>query len=205
MIRGIDISHWNDIRDIMKVKKEGIKFAIIKAGGSDRGFYKDKKFDQYYNMCKEAGIKVGSYYFVGKNCISYDAGVADAKRFIDIIKDLTFEMPVYIDLESTAPVNKKGATDACIGFCKTMEASGYYVGIYASDISGFKDRLDISKLSEFDKWVARYGTKPKYCKDWGMWQASSRGQIEGIRGFVDIDYTDIDYFKIIKNHHLNGF
>ncbi|MBR6385651.1 MAG: hypothetical protein IKS03_05995, partial [Ruminococcus sp.] len=91
-------------------------------------------------------------------CTSKADGIADAKRFLEIIKGKTFEYPVYIDLEATSPSNRNGATEACIGFCETMENAGYYCGIYASDVSGFNDRLILSKLDKFDKWVARYGS-----------------------------------------------
>ena len=43
MNKGIDVSHWQGNIDWNKVKKAGIEFAIIKAGGSDAGFYISKK------------------------------------------------------------------------------------------------------------------------------------------------------------------
>ena len=132
-------------------------------------------------------------------------GIADAKRFLEIIKGKTFEYPVYIDLEATSPSNRNGATEACIGFCETMENAGYYCGIYASDVSGFNDRLDLSRLSKFDKWVARYGSKPVVVKSYGIWQKSDSGRISGINGNVDLDEAYMDYPTIIKNAGLNGF
>ena len=74
-----------------------------------------------------------------------------------------------------------------------------------SDISGFKDRLNINQLNAFDKWVARYGSEPKYVKNYGIWQYASDGRIDGIKGRVDVNYSKIDYPGIIKTHHLNGF
>ena len=85
-----------------------------------------------------------------------------------------------------------------------MESAGYYVGIYASDISGFKDRLYLDQLNRYDKWVARYGSEPKLVKSWGMWQASSKGNVPGIAGHVDLDYSRNDYNAIIRCYHLNG-
>ena len=43
--KGIDVSHWQGTIDWNKVKKAGIEFAIIKAGGSDAGFYTDSRMD----------------------------------------------------------------------------------------------------------------------------------------------------------------
>lgn len=205
MAKGIDVSHWQGVIDWLSVKESGIEFAILKAGGSDDGFYTDSTFEQNYKEAKAVGLPVGAYYFVGSLCTSRTDGIADAKRFLEIIKGKSFEYPVYIDLESTNPAAKAGATEACIGFCETMEAAGYYCGIYASDISGFRERLDISKLERFDKWVAIYGSKPNYVKSYGVWQYSSTGKVSGIIGNVDMNEAYKDYPQIIKAAGLNGF
>lgn len=204
-MKGIDVSNWQGNIDWEAVKESDVEFAIIKAGGSDAGFYRDSKFEKNYAEAKAVGMPVGAYYYVGKKCISYEDGVADAKRFIEILTDKSFEYPVYIDLESTSIADKAGATQACIGFVKTMEAAGYYCGIYASDISGFKDRLIISELEYIDKWVARYGSSPTYVKSYGMWQCSDSGKVDGISGKVDINESYKDYPTIIKAAGLNGF
>lgn len=205
MKNGFDVSVYQGDIDWKNVKNSGIEFAIIKAGGSDSGFYKDSKFEQNYANAKAVGMLVGAYYFVGSGCTSKTDGIADAKRFLEIIKGKTFEYPVYIDLEATSPSNRNGATEACIGFCETMENAGYYCGIYASDVSGFNDRLILSKLDKFDKWVARYGSKPVVVKSYGIWQKSDSGRISGINGNVDLDEAYMDYPTIIKNAGLNGF
>lgn len=205
MYNGIDISRWQGVINFNQVKASGVDFAIIKAGGSDKGLYKDSKFETYYASCKNLGIKTGSYYFVGPDCISAADGIADAERFLNIIKGKSFEYPVYIDIETTPKTAKKGATDAVIAFCETLENNGYYAGIYASDISGFHDALQLERLEKFDKWVARYGKSPQYVPVFGMWQYSSKGSVPGIIGHVDMDISYIDYDKIMKSKHLNGF
>ena len=109
------------------------------------------------------------------------------------------------DLESTSPKDKSGATEAVRAFCNILEDAGYYAMIYASDISGFKERLSVDMLIGYDKWVARYGSNPTYTKKYGIWQYSSTGNIRGIQGKVDLDRAYKDYPAIIKAHHLNGF
>lgn len=205
MIKGIDVSSWQGNIDFTKVKASGIRFVILKAGGSDSGFYTDKRFYENYAKATEAGLSIGAYYFVGKNCKSSADGLADAMRFQEIIGNCILDYPVYIDFEAPNASNKQGNTDAVKAFCEYMEAQGYYVGIYASDISGFKDRLYLPQLTAYDKWCARYGSEPKYVKNWGIWQASSKGNVPGIAGYVDLDYSRNDYAGIIRTHHLNGF
>lgn len=204
MYSGVDLSHWNGKVDFEKVRDIGYDFVILKCGGSDKGFYKDSKFEENYLNATSVGLNVGVYYFVGKKFITADDGLADAKRFAELIKGKKFTMPIYLDIESTPKTEKDGATEACIAFCDYLESLGYYVGIYGSDISTFKDRVNLSKLKAYDKWVARYGTSPKFVTEYGMWQKTSTGAVNGIRGNVDIDVAYKDYPKIIREHHLNN-
>lgn len=204
-VKGIDISHWNGDIDFNKVKADGIEFVIIKAGGSDKGFYMDPKFKENYNKAKAAGLMVGAYYFAGKNFRGVENGLADAVRFITQLKDLEFDYPVFLDIEAQDNRYKEEITDAATAFCSYLETAHYFVGIYASDISGFKYKLDHDRIKSFVHWVARYGKEPEVCKEYGIWQYSNRGYIPGISGPVDLDISKIDYSKVIKEMGLNGF
>lgn len=205
MFSGIDVSRWQGTIDWTKVKASGINFAIIKAGGSDAGAYQDKNFINNVWWATVNGIHCGAYYFVGKSCKTAKAGLENAQRFEKILKQVVLEYPVYIDFESPDSTNKQGNTDACKAFCDYLESKRYYVGIYASDISGFKDRLYLDQLTAYDKWVARYGSEPKFVKQYGIWQCSSSGMVDGIKGRVDTDISYKDYPAIIRANHLNGF
>lgn len=202
---GIDISRWQKNIDYAEASK-AVDFVIIKAGGSEDGFYKDSMFEEHYKMFHDIYNKpCGCYYFVGPNFYGEGSGVADANRFINIIKGKKFEYPVSLDIETTLPARKLEATAAAIAFCDTMEKAGYYVNIYASDISGFKDRLYLNDLKRFDKWVARYGCEPQVVQYWNMWQYSSSGNIAGIPERVDLDKSKVDFSAVMKRSHLNGY
>lgn len=202
---GIDVSKYQGNIAWKQVKNSGIDFAIIKAGGSDDGFYTDPTYEANYKNAKAVGMPVGAYYIVGPYCVSKEDGIADAKRFLKMLEGKTFEYPVYIDLELTSPSTKTGTTDAVLAFCRTMEQAGYFCGVYASDISGFKDRLDLSRLKSRALWVASYGSMPKYVSSYGIWQKSSTGRVPGIVGDVDLDECYVDYPAIIKSRGDNGY
>lgn len=204
-IKGIEVSHWQGTIDWNKVKKAGIEFAIIKAGGSDAGFYTDSKWEANYKGAKAAGIPIGAYYFVDKDCVSAAAGKANAERFLKILKGKQLEYPVYMDNEAQPASARAGITEATIAFCETMEDAGYFVGIYGSAYSGFKDRMDDSKLTDYAHWVAQYASKCTYSGEFGIWQYSSKGEVDGISGNVDMDYGYIDYPSIIKSKGFNGY
>ncbi len=206
-MKGIDVSRWQGSINWTAVKNAGIQFAIIKAGGSDAGFYQDQYFEANYNGAKAAGLHVGAYYFVGPGCTSAADGAADAKRFMAQLAGKQFDFPVYVDFEAPSAANPSGNTDACIAFCETMEAAGYYVGIYASDYSGFNDKLVKKRLLPYTWWVAHYGaSKPDYAtENAGMFQYSSSGSVAGICGRVDMDEGYVDYSATITSGGYNGY
>ena len=205
-IKGIDISHWQGKVDFEKVKKSGIKFVILKAGGSDAGFYEDNTFKRNYEAAKKAGVEVGAYYFVGKNFYGCEAGILDAKRFLKIIGGCQLEYPVFLDVETTQPARKEEATEAAIAFCQELEKNGYFVGIYSSDISGFREKLNHERLISYAHWVADYTDPVKECKEHQMRQYSSKGYVNGVENNpTDLDYSLVDYGKIMREKGLNGF
>lgn len=201
---GIDVSRWQGTIDWRQVKDSKlVSFVMIKTGGSDKGFYKDPKYDYNYTMCKALGIPCGAYYFAGPRFLGERNGVSDAKRFIDQLAGRLFEFPVVLDIEAQPAGMKKEVTDAAIAFCRKLEEAGYYAMIYASDYSGLVERLDYDRLSPFDLWIASYGKPPKHRR--GIWQYSSTGKIPGIIGNVDLNICYNDYEKIIKRAGLNGW
>lgn len=203
--QGIDLSKWNLVTDFEKIKKAGIDFVILRIGGNNGGFYQDPRFETYYEAAKKAGLKVGAYYDTGKDFISFAIGYRCADHILKLLKGHEFEYPIFADIETVATVYKVGATDAAIAFCTRLEKNGYFTGIYASDISGFKERLQIERLQgRFTLWVARYGKKPQFVKDYSIWQKSSTGSIDGVQGNVDLDECTVNFPYIIKKANLNN-
>ena len=205
-IKGIDVSAWQGIIDWKSVKNAGIQFAIIKAGGSDDGIYTDSKFERNYEQCKAYGIPVGAYYFIGPSCITKADGEADAERFVKLLKGKQFEYPVYVDIEPPLkPANRKYNTDAVIAFCEYMEKAGYFVGVYGSTYSTFQSLVDDSRLTSYAHWVAQYANSCTYWDNYGIWQYTSDGYVNGISGRCDMNYCYVDYPSRIKAKGLNGF
>ena len=206
--KGIDVSSSQGVINWKETAK-AVDFAILKAGGSNAGFYTADRFAENYKGATAAGVPLGAYYYVGKNFKTAADGKADAQRFLAILKGKLFAYPVFVDVEETRPADKAGVTDATIAFCETVENAGYYVGIYSSAVSGFVDRLDAARLKKFDFWVADYRASTinagKPALACGMWQYSETGSVAGITGKVDLDIAFKDYPAIIKAKGLNGY
>ena len=210
-IFGIDISHHQGNFDVKNAKNQGVKFVIIRAGYTGsliRSLAIDSKYERNYKLCKELKMPIGVYWY--SRATTYDLGMKEAKYLYEkCLIGKQFEYPIYIDVEDTkyqAKASKKEVTEAIKGFCDFLEKKGYYVGIYGSDISTFKQMINIDELKKYDKWVARYGSKPVYVKNYGMWQFSStNGKIKGASNNLDLDYAYKDYPSIIKKAGLNGY
>lgn len=209
-MKGLDISSYQSGINFDAIKSAGIEFLILRAGftgwGTGISYNKDKCFEDFYCKAKQRDINVGAYWYSCAN--TKEKGIAEARyMYENCLKGKQFEYPIYIDVEDSHHQvnNKRGVTDAIIGFCEYLENLGYYVGIYASDISGFQDKMYLNELNAYDKWVARYGSEPKYVKQYGMWQSTSSGRINGYNGNLDCDVAYKDYSSIIKNIGLNGF
>ena len=60
-------------------------------------------------------------------------------------------------------------------------------------------------LKRYDIWVAHYNVKkPTYNGTYGIWQYTSKGNVSGINGNVDLDYIYKAYPDIIRNKGLNN-
>ncbi len=213
-MRGIDISYHNGDYNLAQAKAEGYDFVIVRAGytgwGDGVSKAKDEQFENNYRKAKEIGMPIGAYYFTIAK--SYDEGVSEANwLYENCLKGKQFEYPIYTDVEDDTGnkfylrnAGKKNTTDGVIGFCETLEKLGYYVGIYGSDISTFEDMLEIDRLKDYDKWVARYGSKPQYVKEYQMWQYSSTDIVAGQKTDTNL-VEGIDYPAIIVGKGFNGF
>ncbi len=202
--KGIDVSRWQEVIDWAKVKNNGIDFAIIRASFGSGENQKDAYFEENYRCAKRAGMPLGAYHY------SYATSVADAlkeaEHFYSVIKGKQFEYPVVYDMEEDkiASLGKKKISEIALAFCEKMESYGYYVMIYANKFwldNYFTDEI----FDKYDIWLAQWTTRPTFERVYGIWQKSSKGRVEGISGYVDIDEAYKNYPAIMKLNGLNGF
>lgn len=204
--KGIDVSTWQGNIDWKKVKADGIEFAMIRSsfGKENPEKQTDNKFHQNMQNAKAAGMPVGAYHY------SYATTVKDAKKeadfFLSVIKGYQFEYPVAFDIEDASQMNlgKTLITDIIMAFCERVQSAGYYVSVY-TNLDWINNRIDMDRVKIFDIWLAQWNDKPTYNGNFGMWQYTSTGKVNGISGNVDMDIAYLDYPQVIKNAGLNGF
>lgn len=204
-VNGIDVSKWQGAINWSAAKNDGVKFAIIRAGYGKKANQKDPQFENNYAGCKSNGVPCGVYWY--SYALSVEEAKAEAAACLEVIKGKTFEYPIYFDLEEKAQfkLGKAACTKIARAFLETVEAAGYWVGLYMSK-SPLESYIDAETRKRFAVWVAHYGvSKTTYSGQFGMWQRSSTGKIDGIVGDVDLNECYIDYPKLIKNAGRNGF
>lgn len=202
---GIDVSKWQGKIDWKKVKESGIKFAIIRAGYGREISQKDECFDSNYEGCKAQEIPCGAYWY--SYAMSVDEAKKEAQTCLEVIKGKQFEYPIYFDMEEQKQfaLGKEACTDIVKAFLETVEAAGYWVGLYMSK-SPLETYISEDVRKKYAVWVAHYGVqRTSYSGQFGMWQKSSEGKINGITGNVDLDEAYVDYPTEIKKAGLNGF
>ena len=209
---GIDVSHWQGDFDFARAKsKEGVEFAILKAGGGDAGLYKDSKFEANYKKCEACGLPKGAYFY--GNAKSTADAKTEAEYFISILSGKKYEYPVFYDVEGRMITDNDRATltEIVKAFCSTMEAAGYWVGIYSAE-SFFNSEMNDGELTRYSHWVARWGKSkpaPSSGAETQMWQFGGETNLirsNKINGQTcDQDYCYVDYPAKIKAAGLNGY
>jgi len=195
IFEGVDVSVYQGNIDWNKAKADGIEFAIMRAGYGKYVSQKDKYFDQNMKNAKAAGLPCGVYWF--SYALTPEDAIKEADACYEVIKNYKLEYPVSFDMETESQMKLPKETVAQIieAFCGRMESYGYYTTLYTY-ASFLNYKVEDRIFDKYDIWVAHYNTnKPAF----------NTGSVWGITGNVDRDYVYLDYERIIKNAHLNGF
>ena len=190
MLKGIDVSRHQQTIDWARVKAAGIDVAIIRAS------YGIKQTDDkaLYNI-EEAlknGVNIGVYHFIyadNKEEVEKNAEkfYAVCKPYLQKIKfGCWCDWEYDTDKRNGNRFNREQRTELVKVFCEKCKALGMPdVGVYANPdylLTKFGD------LSAYPLWIAKYGKKPS-TSQWKyiIWQYSSKGNVSGIKGNVDLD------------------
>lgn len=194
-VLGIDVSKWNQNIDWNKVKEAGVQFVIIRCGyrGSKTGvLVEDPYFRQNIKGAKEAGLKVGVYFFT--QAINQAEAVEEASMVLSLTEGYELDYPIFIDTEGSGgradTLDAVTRTAVCEAFCETVEQAGQEAGVYASR-NWYYNNVDDDVLSRYTIWVAEYRKEPLYTGRYDIWQYTSSGQIDGINGRVDLNLSYI--------------
>ena len=189
---GIDVSKYNRDIDWEKVKASGIEYAIIRLGyrGSSTGsLVEDPYYERNIKGAREAGLKTGVYFFT--QALNETEAVEEASMVCALCPKEDLDLPVFLDVESAGGrgdlVAKDQRTANIRAFVETLEGKGYSAGVYANK-KWLTSYINADEISDFPIWLAQYKVeRPTYEGKYDAWQYSSKGHVEGIEGYVDLD------------------
>lgn len=116
----------------------------------------------------------------------------------------SFELPIAMDVEDPHLKSLPAAelTKLVKMELREIEKWGLYAILYT--YSNFADyNLNMWQLNDFDLWLADYRNKRPTRKH-GMWQYSSKGNVAGVSGVVDMNHVYKDYPSIVAKAGLTS-
>ena len=186
--KGIDVSEHQGHIDWAKVAKDGVQFAVIRAGYGRELSQKDDYFEQNYTAAKKAGIQVGAYWYSYANSVK--RAEEEAKTCLKVLEGKKFDLPIFFDQEyekSILALSSKTRTDIILKFLEIIQAAGRKCGLYSST-NFITTKLQASRLRQYPLWIAEYGSKLHYPGTVWAWQYTSTGRVSGIKGHVDCNH-----------------
>ena len=198
-VLGIDVSSHQGVIDWEQVASAGIEFAFIRLGYrgySAGGLNADTNALENLRGAKQAGLKVGAYFF--SQAITLAEAREEAAFALSILGDTKLDLPLVFDWEfvsqeaRTAEVDARTLTDMTKAFCRDVELMGYESMVYFNS-SQATDLLYLKELQEYPWWLAMYDITMEFPCRADLWQYTNTGSVPGIAGNVDINLLFTDY------------
>ncbi len=197
---GIDVSSWQGVIEWNRVKQSSHGgFAMLRAA---YGTELDSRFEDNYEEATRADVPVGAYLYT--LALDEETAIEEADRLIEILRGKRLSYPIALDIEerAQAELGRERVSAIIEAFCSRMEQAKYYVMVYSYE--DFLTTLLTEEIrNKYDIWVADIGGNPDI--DFGIHQYSFKGEVDGIRGDVDLDYAVKNYPEIMRENNLNGY
>jgi lysozyme len=181
-LRGIDISHHQGRIDWLRVAKDDVAFALIKA--TEGGDHTDREYAANILAAEKAGIKVGPYHFF-TFCRS---GREQAEHFLVIIEGYPSSLLPALDLEfggncglQPTPADLEYEIDTFLNTVESHLNRPMLLYVTPEFLSAYGSLLPSRPL-----WVRSIAWEPSNAQ-WSFWQYHNAGAVDGINGPVDLN------------------
>lgn len=205
---GVDISYHQTQIDWNKLKESPCEFVMIRCGFrgyTEGGLKEDEKFKEYASGAIEAGFPIGVYFFT--QAISREEAIEEADYVLSLVEEFPISYPIAIDTEYVADsdartnkieMTKEERTSYIVAFCERIKEKGYYPIVYASE-NWLRRSIDASMLQEYEIWAPQYLDENDFMYDFTIWQYTDNGQMDGIKGNVDVNISMVDYASFVPS------
>ena len=152
--RGIDVSEWQDTIDWSKVKKSNVDFAFVRISYGLNHI--DMKYDYNMKQAEKVGMPVGTYIY--SLATTTQQAMKEAQLAIKKMNGYKVSYPVVYDIEyeKMRSLSSTQIANLAKAFCNEVKKAGYYPMIYCNT-DWYDNKLDWSKMTGYDVWLARYG------------------------------------------------
>jgi len=188
----IDISSWQGNIDFEKVKEE-VDGVIVRLGYGTTLLDSpvlDSKFYEYINELTRLDLLYGIYFYgYAQNIFASNLEVGFVN---DVLSSLKISKDIYIFYD--AEINNYNDVFYSMSiyepvvnnFIMVLNGLGYpNVGLYSNYYMLTNGSLAFDH--DYPIWVAQYNDTCNYEKEYVGWQFTSKGQINGIEGNVDVN------------------
>ena len=197
---GVDVSKYQKNIDWNQIKKAGVSFVIVRIGyrgyGAAGTLVLDPMFEEHFTNVKNAGLKVGVYFF--SQATTEEEAREEAFACAYVLNGRKLDYPIFFDTEASGASNGSGRADGlgmedrtkcAIAFCEEVKAQGYKPGVYASTL-WYRKRVDLNSLKKYTIWNAHYGvaSSPINC---ALWQGTCTARLPGYKGDMDVNISYI--------------
>jgi GH25 family lysozyme M1 (1,4-beta-N-acetylmuramidase) len=190
---GVDVSAHQGEIDWRAVADSGMEFAMVRIGYrgyTSGGIYGDEYAHTNLTGAKEAGLKVGAYFY--SQALNPTEAALEAAYCISLLDGYEIDMPVVFDWEYVSAEARTGSMDgptllACTQtFCQAIQDAGYQPMVYFNPTLA-ETLLDLKALDEYPFWLAMYSDRMTWPYRVDMWQYTASGSVPGISGDTDIN------------------
>jgi GH25 family lysozyme M1 (1,4-beta-N-acetylmuramidase) len=150
----------------------------------------DKYAKDNLKGAKEAGLRVGAYFF--SQALTIKETDQEIAYMLDILGSTKLDMPLVLDWEipadsaRTKNMDARTLTDIQRHFCAQVEKKGYTPMVYFNWHQS-ENLYYLSELEDYPFWLALYQDRMTYPWKVEMWQYSDKGKVPGIQGNVDLN------------------
>ena len=197
---GVDVSKYQKNIDWEQIKKAGVSFVIVRIGyrgyGASGTLVLDPMFEEHFTNVKNAGLKVGVYFF--SQATTEEEAKEEAFACAYVLNGRKLDYPIFFDTEASGASNGSGRADGlgmedrtkcAIAFCEEVKAQGYKPGVYASTL-WYRKRVDLNSLKKYTIWNAHYGVASSPI-DCALWQGTCTARLPGYKGDLDVNISYI--------------
>lgn len=199
---GTDISKQTGTVNFASLKAAGVDYVMIRLGG--RGYSSgqitlDENFKENIEGAIAEGLDVGVYFY--SQAINQDEVNEEANFVVQNLEPYRahIKYPVAFDMEFVANdearidgLSREERTTIAVSFLESMKAAGYVPMIYG-DKEWLIKEVDLAKLQNYDVWLTQEEDIPDYPYQYAMWQYSTKGVLNGIKGDANLNICFIGY------------